>query len=90
MYLMSDETKKNEIRIAAAALCALILQPGLAPLMEGAILLAWAYAESIYDVKSLLSGGRIPLLKDSGSWHYSLTAGGIRPRKGMGCAIRII
>ncbi|MCI8787745.1 MAG: hypothetical protein HFH92_01300 [Lachnospiraceae bacterium] len=81
MYLMSDETKKNEIRIAAAALCALILQPGLAPLMEGAILLAWAYAESIYDVKSLLSGGRIPLLKDSGSWHYSLTAaleGGLR------------
>lgn len=74
MYLMSDETKKGEIRIAAAALCALILQPGLTPLVEGAILLAWAYAESVYDVKTLLSGGKIPLLKDSSSWHYSLSA----------------
>lgn len=73
MYLMSDETKKGEVRIAAAALCTLIMQPGLTPLLEGAILLAWAYAESVYDVKSLLAGGKIPLLKDSSSWHYSLS-----------------
>ena len=73
MYLMSDETKKGEIRIDATVLSALILQPGLTPLLEGAILLAWAYAESVYDVKSLLAGGKVPLLKDSHSWHYSLS-----------------
>ena len=42
--------------------------------METAILLGWAYAESVYDVKTLLAGGKVPLLKDRDSWHYSLQA----------------
>lgn len=74
MYLMSNETKRAEIRLVAAAACTLITLPGLTPLLESAILLAWAYAESVYDVKTLLAGGKIPLLKDDGSWHYSLSA----------------
>lgn len=74
MYLMSDEGKKGEIKIAATVLCTLIVQPELIPLLESAILLAWAYAESVYDVKSILAGGKIPLLKDSSSWHYSLSS----------------
>ena len=52
----------------------MILQPQLIPIVEGAILLAWAYAESIYDIKSLLAGGKVPLIKDDRSWHYSLSA----------------
>lgn len=73
MYLMKNESKKGEIKIAATIICTLIAQPELIPLLEGAILLAWAYAESVYDVKSILAGGKIPLLKDDGSWHYSLS-----------------
>lgn len=73
MYLMSDETKKAEIKLLATAICAAIMLPGLIPILEGAILLAWAYAESVYDVKSLLAGGKIPLFKDSDSWHYGLS-----------------
>ncbi|MCI9336358.1 MAG: hypothetical protein HFH93_02270 [Lachnospiraceae bacterium] len=74
MYLMSNETKRGEIRLVAAAACTVIALPALTPLLEGAILLAWAYAESVYDVKSLLAGGKIPLFKDDGSWHYSLSS----------------
>ncbi|MCI9231424.1 MAG: hypothetical protein HFH96_10010 [Lachnospiraceae bacterium] len=74
MYLMSNEAKKAEIKLVAAAACTLIALPALTPLLESAILLAWAYAESVYDVRSLLAGGKVPLLKDDGSWHYSLTA----------------
>ena len=73
MYLMHDKTKRAEIKIAAGLVCTMIFLPELTPLLEGAILLAWAYAESVYDVKSLLSGGKIPLLKDGDSWHYSLS-----------------
>ncbi len=81
MYLMSNEAKRAEIRLVATAACTLITLPALTPLLEGAILLAWAYAESVYDIRSLLAGGRIPLMKDDGSWHYSLSSalnGGLR------------
>lgn len=74
IYLMSNETKRGEIRLAALAACTVIALPALTPLLESAILLAWAYAESVYDVKSLLAGGKIPLLKNDENWHYSLTS----------------
>lgn len=73
-YLFSDKEKMLEIEAAATLLCGLLLLPELIPLVEAAILLGWAFAESVYDVKSLLSGGRIPLIKDRDSWHYSLEA----------------
>lgn len=74
MYLMTNEAKRGEIKLVAAAACTLITLPALTPLLESAILLAWAYAESVYDVKSLLAGGKVPLLKDDGSWHYGLSS----------------
>lgn len=74
MYLLSDKGKMAEIKAAAGLVCTLVLLPELTPLLEGAILLAWAYAESVYDVKTLFSGGKVPLLKSKESWHYSLMA----------------
>jgi len=74
IYLMSDETKKAEIQAVAELVCTLITLPELTPLLEAAILLGWAYAESVYDVKVLMAGGKIPLLKDDDSWHYGLSA----------------
>ena len=45
----------------------------MAELVKISLVFAWAYAESVYDVRSLLQGGRIPLLKSEGTWHYSLS-----------------
>lgn len=73
-YLWNDKTKHSEVRAAATVVCTLIFLPQLITLLESAIILGWAYAESVYDVKSLLAGGRIPLLKDDSSWHYGLSA----------------
>lgn len=36
-----------------------------------ALLLGLAYGESLLDVRILLSGGKIPLLKDAASWKLS-------------------
>lgn len=83
MYLLSDSGKMSEIKIAAGLVCTLLFLPELTPILEGAILLAWAYAESVYDVRTLLSGGKVPLLKSKESWHYSLSAalhGGLKDR----------
>ena len=74
MYLLTDKEKWLEIQGAAALACGIFALPELIPLVETAILLGWAYAESVYDVKTLLAGGKVPLLKDRDSWHYSLQA----------------
>lgn len=72
IHLLTDKEKKLEIQGAAALACGIFALPELIPLVEAAILLGWAYAESVYDVKTLLAGGKVPLLKDRESWHYSL------------------
>lgn len=74
LYLLSDNVKRTEAQLLAEVTCTLLWVPELAPVLEAVILLGWAFAESVYDVKSLLNGGRIPLLKNEDSWHYSLSS----------------
>ena len=45
--------------------------PALTKAMQHALLLGLAYGESLLDVRILLSGGKIPLLKDAASWKLS-------------------
>lgn len=87
LYLLSDPEKRGEAELVAALVCDLALVPELVPVLEAAILLGWAYAESIYDVKTLIAGGRIPLMKNAESWHYSLgnaLSGALDGRGGAG------
>ena len=72
LYLFSDETKRLEAELVSQLVCDLAMVPELAPILEAAILLGWAYAESIYDLKTLLAGGKVPLMKSGETWHYSL------------------
>lgn len=72
LYLLSDAEKNMQMEEAAALACGLFALPELIPVVKAAILFGWAYAESLYDVKTLMAGGRIPLMKDKGSWHYAL------------------
>lgn len=73
LYLYSDQEKRGMAELAAALVCDLAMVPELTPVLEAAILLGWAYAESIYDIKVLLAGGKVPLIKDEATWHYSLS-----------------
>lgn len=72
IYLFSDAEKCSEAEALAASIAALILLPEIEPLLKTSILLAWSYAESLYDVQTLLEGGRVPLIKTAETWHYSL------------------
>ena len=74
IYLMSDDEKQAEAELLSVLLSSVLAVPEIAPVFKAAIVLGWAYAESVYDVKSLLSGGKIPLIKDKASWHYGLAA----------------
>lgn len=73
-YLFSDAEKSGEAEAVAATICTLLLVPELTPVLHASILLGWAYAESLHDVKMLLAGEKVPLLKDAGSWHLGLSA----------------
>lgn len=72
VYLMGNGTKKGEAEVLATILSGAIGMPELEPLFETALILAWAYLESLYDVKTLLAGGKVELFKTDESWHYSL------------------
>lgn len=72
LYLLTDSEKKAEAEALAMTLAAVILFPELKDLIKLSILIAWAYAESVNDVKILLEGGKVPLGKDSMSWNMSL------------------
>lgn len=72
VYLLSDAGKMAEAEGLAAALSVVTLFPELKDLVKLSILIGWAYAESVNDVKILLSGGKVPLLKSSASWRMDL------------------
>lgn len=73
VYLFSDSEKCALAEAVAAALAAAIFLPEIAPLLQAAIILGWAYAESLYDIKVLLAGGKVPLLKTAENWHYDIS-----------------
>ena len=72
VYLFGDEEKCATAELLAAILATAMMLPEITDLLKTTLLLGWAYAESIYDVKVLLEGGRIPLLKNDSTWHYGL------------------
>ena len=73
LYLYSDDVKSGQADALAAVIAFLTGAPEVKDLIKTSIILGWAYAESIYDVKMLFSGGKIPLMKSDDTWHYSLT-----------------
>lgn len=72
LYLFSDQEKCAEAEAVATLLAGVMLLPEIAPLLKVSIILGWAYAESLYDIKILLAGGKVPLLKSAESWHYDI------------------
>lgn len=70
--IMQDSKKQSiAMKMAEAA----VGFTGLVPLIKAVqigILLAWCYIESILDLRCLLSGGKVPLIKDSTQWKSDL------------------
>ncbi len=73
VYLLQDVQKNNEALLLATAIVSAFGQPELAEPVKHAILLAWAYAESISDVRILLDGGKLLPVKTSAQWHTDLS-----------------
>lgn len=73
-YLMTDEEKKAEAKAMALTMAGVVALPEISELIKQGILLAWAFGESIMDIRSLMEGGKIELLKTKQSWQLQLSS----------------
>ncbi len=72
LYLHSDQAKVAEAEALATALVGFTGIPPVITAMREILLLGWAYAESIMDLRSLMNGGTLALIKTSENWQISL------------------
>ena len=72
LYLMKDPVRRQEADSVANTISMLLLIPEAAPAISFALKAAWAYGESILDIRNLLEGKKVPLVKDSASWQIPL------------------
>lgn len=73
--IMQDSQKQAVASEMAAAVAGFT---GIAPLVQAVqvgILLAWSYMESILDVRCLLAGGKVPLVKKISEWKSDVSLG---------------
>lgn len=73
VYLQTDEVRKAEAGAMAAGLCVLMTVPGITEVVKQALLLAWAYGESIVDLKVLMKNEKVPVVKTSETWQLKLS-----------------
>lgn len=53
----------------AALIATILLMPELTEMITVVILFAWAYAESVKDIRLLLKGGKVPVMKSEATWN---------------------
>lgn len=68
----ADDIKKNQARGLAELLAFVIMLPESAEAFETLICMAWIYAETVYDLKVLFKGGKVPLAKKPEDWNLTL------------------
>ena len=71
--LLQDEARKSEIETIAMSVAAVTCLPFLEPIAKAVLTEAWVLAESVNDVKALLAGEKLSLMKTSANWKTSLT-----------------
>ncbi len=74
LFLETNSEKRATASAVATVICAAALVPELEVVVEQGILAAWAYAESISDLRILMSGGKVRLVKTEDQWHTDITA----------------
>jgi hypothetical protein len=72
-YLVSNATKRTVAVELATAIIGYLGIPALVIALAAALLLAWAFAESVLEVRMLLSGKKVALVKNSRNWNLELS-----------------
>jgi len=72
LYLQSDTASLGQTESLAALILGWTGNAGLIETFRELLVVYWAYGESLYDVRILMHGGKVPLVKTQGDWHISL------------------
>lgn len=70
VYKSSNMMKQAQV--VAEVICGILCNPELAPVLQTILLSVWALAESVADVRNLLDGGKVALIKNENQWSLSL------------------
>lgn len=66
--LLGDPARMAQVEELAVLLAGATLNPAVLQLVKGGIVAAWAYLESILDIRLVLTGGKAALLKSPAEW----------------------
>jgi hypothetical protein len=73
LIALAGNPQKQEIAYSAAlTLVGVTANPAIIYAVKSGLLSAWAFAESILDVRTLLSGGKIAVIKSDSQWTTDL------------------
>ncbi len=70
--ILKDTAKKAEIETIAVSVAAITGLPFLEPIAKVVLTEAWVLAESVNDIKILLNGEKLSLIKTEANWKTSL------------------
>lgn len=73
-YLLTDKKKQGEAEALASALSVAILQPEAKDAVKQLLLLLWGFGESVTDLRALLNGRKITVMKNASNWQLPLSS----------------
>lgn len=71
-YILTDKDKMTKLSTIAASATTAIGLPFLEPVIKAVLIEAWALAEAVHDVKILMSGKKIDIIKNKDNWNTGL------------------
>lgn len=72
IHLLSDPAKRAQAQSLALSIASAFLFPPASVIIETAIIVCWAFGESVLDLRELFAGGKIGLWKNAQTWQLSL------------------
>ena len=71
-HILRDPVKREEARSLAIVIAGGTGMAPLAAVLSFFIMTVWALGEALADVRCLLEGGKVPLVKSSSQWKLDL------------------
>ena len=72
MHIISDASKMQSAQELATVISGVLCLPQITLLIKFLIIAVWALVESAIDLRCLLSGGKVPLIKSRDDWSVDL------------------
>lgn len=72
VHILASAEKRAQVNAMALTIASALALPVASGIISAALIGCWAFAESVLDVRELLDGGKVALVKTDGSWQLSL------------------